>query len=138
MIVYYPALIVLGTNTLPAAKLKKILAGLEDLGTMIKYSDIICTKFLRPIDEGNFLNEAVLISTTLSKEHLENRLKSMTRLVNVDCSGSSGGSHDIDLDLVTYDGTITNKSNIIKYPFLFDFVKQLQPELLVWDQRPNL
>ena len=138
MIVYYPALIVLGTNTLPAAKLKKILAGLEDLGTMIKYSDIICTKFLRPIDEGNFLNEAVLISTTLSKEHLENRLKSMTRLVNVDCSGSSGRSHDIDLDLVTYDGTITNKSNIIKYPFLFDFVKQLQPELLVWDQRPNL
>lgn len=132
MIAYYTALIVLRTNTMPATTLKNILARLNDLGTLIKYTDIICTRFLRPIDEGDFLNEAVLISTTLSKEHLENRLKSITNLVNIDCPISHDGSHEIGLDLVTYGGKIVNKRNIIKYPFLFDYIKQLQPELLVW------
>lgn len=135
MVVYYTALIVLGTNTMPATKLIKMLGCLKDLGTMIKYSDIICTKFLRPINEGDFLNEAVLISTTLSKILLENKLRCIADLMNIDCTANNDSSHDIDLDLVTYDGTIVNKSKVIKYPFLFDFIKQLQPELLTW--RPN-
>ncbi|MGB3107776.1 2-amino-4-hydroxy-6-hydroxymethyldihydropteridine diphosphokinase [Sphingobacterium siyangense] len=128
MVVYYTALIVLGTNTMPATKLIKMLGCLKALGAMIKYSDIICTKFLRPIDEGDFLNEAVLISTTLSKILLENKLRCIADFMNID------SSHDIDLDLVTYDGAIVNKGKVIKYPFLFDFIKQLQPELLTWRQ----
>ena len=121
MIIFYTALIALGTNSMPATKLKMMLARLKDLGTMIKYSDIICTKFLRPIDEGDFLNEAILISTALSKRLLENRLKQ----INIDYSDNNDSSYDIDLDLLTYDGAIVNKSKIIKYPFLFDFIKQL-------------
>lgn len=126
------ALILLGSNIDPEENIISALNYIQKLGTMGNQTDFIYTKPLQFETQPDFLNGALLLHTRLPLEELQRKLKQieldMGRLRNE----NKNTPRIIDLDIITFNGSIADEKDIVQLPFLYDFVKQLQPEIFKW------
>lgn len=126
------ALILLGSNIDPEENIISALNYIQKLGTMGNQTDFIYTKPLQFEAQPDFLNGALLLHTCLPLEELQRKLKQieldMGRLRNE----NKNTPRIIDLDIITFNGSIADEKDIVQLPFLYDFVKQLQPEIFKW------
>jgi len=126
------ALILLGSNIDPEENITRALKYIPKLGMVGNRTDFIYTKPLQFEAQPDFLNGALLLHTGLPLEGLHRELKQieldMGRLRN----DNKNAPRIIDLDIITFNGSIADEKDIVQLPFLYDFVKQLQPEIFKW------
>lgn len=124
------ALVSLGSNINPEENFAKALNYLTGLGTIVRRTDFIQTKPLKFTQQADFLNGAVLIHTHLSQSQLILKLKEIEALMGRVRSENKNAPRVIDLDVVTYRFQILDEKELQDLPFLRDFIKKLQPEIL--------
>lgn len=124
------ALIALGSNIQPEGNLALAIEYLQRLGKVVSRSEFVQTKAMKFEQQPDFLNGAILLYTTLSLPYLELELKQIETLMGRVRTENKNGPRIIDLDVLTFNGSITEEKDLVELPFLYDFVKQLQPESL--------
>lgn len=130
---YQLALISLGSNIQPEKNFKSALNYLTEYGIIVDRTEFIQTKPLKFTDQPDFLNGAVLIHTTLPKKILQLKLKQIEALLGRVRSENKNAPREIDLDVVTYNNTILDPEELHELPFLKDFIRELQPEIVMND-----
>ncbi len=126
------ALILLGSNIDPEKNIADALNAIQKLGRMGKQTAFIYTKPLQFETQPDFLNGALLLYTYLPLFDLQAELEQieleMGRMKDI----NKHVPRIIDLDVITFNGSIADEKDIVQLPFLYDFVKQLQPEIFKW------
>ncbi len=124
------ALIALGSNIDASINIPQAFETLTQLGSIAQRTNCIVTAAIdTPPGTEDYTNAALLLHTDLSLYDLIQQLKLIE-----DQQGrirSTIGYHpvSIDLDVTTFNGIIVDK-DLCKLPFLQDFVRELQPEVL--------
>ncbi|MGE8379199.1 MAG: 2-amino-4-hydroxy-6-hydroxymethyldihydropteridine diphosphokinase [Sphingobacterium sp.] len=126
------ALILLGSNIDPEENITIALNYIQKLGTMGNQTDFIYTKPLQFETQPDFLNGALLLHTCLPLDGLQSELKQIELDMGRLRSENKNAPRIIDLDVITFNGSIADEKDIVQLPFLYDFVKQLQPEIFKW------
>ncbi|MDF2515989.1 MAG: 2-amino-4-hydroxy-6-hydroxymethyldihydropteridine diphosphokinase [Sphingobacterium sp.] len=126
------ALILLGSNIDSEKNITKALGYIQELGKIGNQTDFIYTKPLQYEDQPDFLNGALLLLTCLSFDELYSELKQIELDMGRLKSKYKNAPRIIDLDVITFNGSIADEKDIVQLPFLYDFVKQLQPEIFKW------
>lgn len=124
------AMISMGSNIRPEENFTKALDYLTGLGTIVHQTDFIKTKPLKFTDQPDFLNGAVLMHTKLPEDVLSLKLKEIEALMGRVRSENKNAPREIDLDVLTYQHRICDKKELNDLPFLKEFIKKLQPELI--------
>lgn len=124
------AIISLGSNINPEENFEKALTHLTHLGIIINRTEFIKTKPLKFENQNDFLNGAVLIQTTLSKDVLRLKLKQIEALLGRVRSENKNAPREIDLDVLSYNRQLIDPSDLDELPFLKDFLNYLRPDLL--------
>ena len=126
------ALVLLGSNIDSEKNITKALGYIQELGKIGNQTDFIYTKPLQYEDQPDFLNGALLLQTCLSFDELYSELKQIELDMGRLRSKNKNAPRIIDLDIITFNGSIADEKDIVQLPFLYDFVKQLQPEIFKW------
>lgn len=124
------AIISLGSNIDPEQNTRLALEQLTRIGPIRQQTDLIYTEPERMKEQPAFLNGAVILDTTLPFDTLKSELKSIENRLGRKRSGPKNGPRTIDLDIIAYNGTITD-DEVYEYGFLQKFLKELKPELEV-------
>lgn len=127
---YNLAMIALGSNINAEEHFQQALTHLQNLGKIVKRTDFIITKALKFEEQNDFLNGAILLLTTKSLSDLQIELKQIEALLGRVRTENKNAPRTIDLDVTTYNGFLIDK-DLEELPFLIDFVKNLQPELIL-------
>ena len=121
------AIISLGSNIDPEMHTAKAMEKLAKTGFILQKTDLIYTEPEKFKNQNRFLNGAVQMETDLPFEELRTRLKSIENELGRDRSGPKNGPRNIDLDIIMYNGSITD-DEVYEYSFLQHFLKDLKPE----------
>jgi 2-amino-4-hydroxy-6-hydroxymethyldihydropteridine diphosphokinase len=97
----------IGSNIDPENNIRAAIRALEAFSKVIKVSELIRTAPIGIPDQPDFLNGAVKITTSLSKEELNTRLKETEDKLGRDRSLPKFGPRSIDLDIIIWNGKIT-------------------------------
>ena len=124
------AIISLGSNIDPEQNTRLALEQLTRIGPIRQQTNLIYTEPERMKEQPAFLNGAVILDTTLPFDTLKSELKSIENRLGRKRSGPKNGPRTIDLDIIAYNGTITD-DEVYEYGFLQKFLKELKPELEV-------
>ena len=124
------ALVAIGSNIEPEENFALALEYLQRLGKVVARSEFVKTKAMKFEQQPDFLNGAILLYTVLPLPYLLLELKQIEALMGRVRTENKNGPRIIDLDVLTFNGNITEEKDIVELPFLYDFVKQLQPESL--------
>src|SRR5690554_3298138 len=124
------AIISLGSNIDPEQNTRLALEQLTRIGPIRQQTDLIYTEPERMKEQPAFLNGAVILDTTLPFDTLKSELKSIENRLGRKRSGPKNGPRTINLDIIAYNGTITD-DEVYEYGFLQKFLKELKPELEV-------
>ncbi|SFC25515.1 2-amino-4-hydroxy-6-hydroxymethyldihydropteridine diphosphokinase [Kaistella jeonii] len=125
---YNTAIISLGSNINSEENFSKALVHLQQLGFIMQRSAFIKTKPLKFEEQPEFLNGAILLNTKKSLSELKMHLKQIEALLGRVRTENKNAPREIDLDVTTYNGFIIDE-DLAVFPFLIDFVQQLQPEI---------
>ncbi len=125
---YNTAIIAIGSNINSDENFAKALGHLQQFGFIMQRTSFIKTEPLKFEEQPEFLNGAVLLHTKKSKSELKMHLKQTEALLGRVRSENKNAPREIDLDVLTYNGFITDQ-DIEELPFLIDFIQQLQPEI---------
>lgn len=96
----------IGSNIDPENNIRAAIACLKSISKVIKVSELIRTAPIGIPDQPDFLNGAVKITTSLSKEELISRLKETEDILGRDRSQPKFGPRSIDLDIIIWNGEI--------------------------------
>ncbi|KIA88263.1 hypothetical protein OA86_11760 [Kaistella jeonii] len=121
-------MISLGSNINSEENFSKALVHLQQLGFIMQRSAFIKTKPLKFEEQPEFLNGAILLNTKKSLSELKMHLKQIEALLGRVRTENKNAPREIDLDVTTYNGFIIDE-DLAVFPFLIDFVQQLQPEI---------
>lgn len=124
------AIISLGSNIDPEQNTRLALEQLTRIGPIRQQTDLIYTEPERMKEQPAFLNGAVILDTTLPFDTLKSELKSIENRLGRKRSGPKNGPRTIDLDIIAYNGTITD-DEVYEYGFLQKFLKELKPGMEV-------
>lgn len=127
---YNYAVISLGSNINPDNNIQAAINKLNQIGTILKTTEIITTKPLKFKDQDDFRNGAVLLETKLYYSDLRHLLKTIETQLKRVRTENKNAPRTIDLDIVVYNNTITD-NEINEFSFLKDFVNELLPDLKV-------
>lgn len=127
---YNTAVIAMGSNIDSEENFSKSLDHLQQFGFIMQRTSFIKTEPLKFEEQPEFLNGAVLLHTKKSLSELKMHLKQTEALLGRVRTGNKNAPREIDLDVLTYNGFITDQ-DIEELPFLIDFIQQLQPEIQV-------
>ncbi|QDP84504.1 dihydroneopterin aldolase [Chryseobacterium sp. SNU WT5] len=127
---YNTAIIALGSNINSEENFNKALTLLQQIGFIMHRSAFIKTKPLKFEDQPEFLNGAVLLNTKKSLSEVKMHLKQIEALLGRVRTSNKNAPREIDLDVTTYNGFMVDKE-IREFPFLIEFVHQLQPEIQI-------
>ncbi|HRN48613.1 MAG TPA: dihydroneopterin aldolase [Niabella sp.] len=127
---YNTAIIALGSNIDPEENFKKALSLISQWGLITKRTEFITTKPLKFIEQDDFLNGAILIATKKNLSELQVELRQIEALLGRVRSANKNAPRQIDLDVTTFNGFLIDKE-IKELPFMIDFVKLLQPEIVI-------
>ena len=125
---YNTAIIALGSNINSAENFDKALVQLQQFGFIMQRSAFVKTKPLKFENQPEFLNGAILFHTKKSLSELKMQLKQIEALLGRVRTENKNAPREIDLDVTTYNGFIVDE-DIAEFPFLIEFVQQLQPEI---------
>ncbi len=115
----------IGSNFDPEENILSAINKLGEFATVIKVSELVRTTPIGIRNQPDFLNGAVKITTSLSKEELLNVLKEIENRLGRDRSIPKYGPRTIDLDIIIWNGDITDKEY-----FTRDFLRQSVNEIL--------
>lgn len=118
------AIIGIGSNINPEENISKMLVLLEDYVTIEKVSSFIKTKPIGEMNQADFTNGAVLISTELEMDALNIILKQIEDRLGRDRSIQKFGPRTIDLDIVVWNGEIADNDYYTR-----DFLQKSVDEL---------
>ncbi len=118
------AIIGMGSNINPGKNIQDALNILNRYVTVVKVSKLIKTAPLGIKKQPYFLNGAVKITTDLSQDELRQKLKKIEDELGRDRSLPRFGPRTIDLDLVVWNGQITDKDYFSR-PFLQQSVAEI-------------
>ncbi len=121
-------LIALGSNINAEENFEKALNQIQQLGFITQRTEFLKTKALKDESQPDFLNGAILIQTQKSLSELQMHLKQIEVVLGRVRSENKNAAREIDLDVTTFNGFVIDKE-FEEFPFLVDFVHQLQPEL---------
>ena len=76
------------------------------------------------------MNGAILIATKKNLSELQVELRQIEALLGRVRSANKNAPRQIDLDVTTFNGFLIDKE-IKELPFMIDFVKLLQPEIVI-------
>jgi len=127
---YNYAVISLGSNIDPEQNFPKALNRLKDIGIIVHRTDFVKTKPLKFEDQPDFLNGAVLLLTSLNHTTLQLKLKQIEAILGRVRSENKNAPREIDLDILTFNNHILDKTELEELPFLKDFVAHLRPDLV--------
>ncbi|HLU94612.1 MAG TPA: 2-amino-4-hydroxy-6-hydroxymethyldihydropteridine diphosphokinase [Membranihabitans sp.] len=122
------AIIGMGSNIEPESNIKNALESLSKVCGIRNQSKFIYTEPEKLKDQARFLNGAVVIDTPLPFEELKSYLKSLEDQMGRQRSGPQNGPRNIDLDIILYNGSITDEE-VYEYSFLQQFLRELRPDL---------
>lgn len=125
---YNTAIIALGSNINSEENFNKALKHLQEVGFLMQRTEFIKTEPLKFEEQPEFLNGAILLHTKKSLSELKMHLKQIEALLGRVRTENKNAPRKIDLDVTTYNGFIVDQ-DLIEFPFLIDFVQQLQPEI---------
>lgn len=114
----------IGSNINPENNIHKSLALLEQHVEIIAISTWVRTAPIGITNQNDFINGAVRVRTTLSRDHLFNYLKKIEDKLGRDRTLPKFGPRTIDLDIVVW-----NKIIIDKDYYTRDFMKNAVNEL---------
>jgi 2-amino-4-hydroxy-6-hydroxymethyldihydropteridine diphosphokinase len=118
------AIIGVGSNIHPEQNIREALRILGEIITVVKCSEMVRTAPIGLIDQPDFINGAVKVCTGLEKEALLQVLKKTEDRLGRDRTVSKYGPRTIDLDLVVWNGEITDPDYYSR-SFLQQSVKEL-------------
>ena len=118
------AIIGVGSNIHPELNIREAIRILGEIITVVKCSEMVRTAPIGLIDQPDFINGAVKILTSLEKEVLLQVLKKTEDRLGRDRAVSKYGPRTIDLDLVVWNGEITDPDYYSR-PFLQRSVEEL-------------
>lgn len=118
-------IISIGSNIHPEANINEALKLLGASTDIIKTSSFIVTKPVGMINQPDFTNGAVKVSTSLSLESLTTLLKGIEAQLKRDRSQPKFGPRTIDLDIVAWNGTIVDEDYHSR-----DFLRKTVDELI--------
>lgn len=124
------AIISLGSNIDPETHTRRALEQVALIGPILKQTDLIYTEPEKDKDQDPFLNGALILETRLPFEELRSVLKNIEDGLGRDRSGPKNGPRTIDLDIIAFNGTITD-DEVYEYAFLQEFLRELKPEIEV-------
>lgn len=125
---YNTAVIAMGSNINSEDNFSKALGHLQEFGFIMQRTAFIKTEPMKFEDQPEFLNGAVLLHTKKNLSELKMHLKQIEALLGRVRTENKNAAREIDLDVTTYNGFIID-DDLTEFPFLVDFVQQLQPEL---------
>lgn len=110
-----------------AATVRKAIAALDAVGTVVRASSLFRTKPWGVLDQPDFVNAAVLLETKLEPRALLAALKSLERELGRE-PGTRYGPRAIDLDILAYDDLVVNEPDlVIPHPHLYERAFVLVP-----------
>jgi 2-amino-4-hydroxy-6-hydroxymethyldihydropteridine diphosphokinase len=118
------AIIGLGSNINPEQNILDAIRILGELMTVLKCSEMVRTAPIGLIDQPDFINGAVKVSTGLSREELQKLLKKTEDRLGRDRNGPKYGPRTIDLDLIIWNNEIIDSDYYFR-PFLQQSVKEV-------------
>lgn len=124
------AVISLGSNIDPEMNTARALERLAETGSILQKTNLIYTEPEKIKDQDQFLNGAVLLETDLPFEELRARLKAIENDLGRDRSGPKNGPRNIDLDIILFNGTVTD-DEVYEYGFLQRFLKELKSGVVI-------
>jgi 2-amino-4-hydroxy-6-hydroxymethyldihydropteridine diphosphokinase len=119
------AIIGIGSNLNADKNIAQMLDILGSHVQIVKISTFLKTKPIGIIDQPDFTNGAVKISTTLNRTTLEVLLKSIEDQMGRDRSAPKFGPRNIDLDLAVWNGEIVDNDYYTR-----DFLKKSVEEII--------
>ncbi|MGA9212858.1 2-amino-4-hydroxy-6-hydroxymethyldihydropteridine diphosphokinase [Kaistella sp.] len=129
---YNTAIIALGSNINSEENFTKSLTYLQQFGFIMQRTAFVKTKPLKFENQPEFLNGAVLFHTQKNLSELKMHLKQIEALLGRVRTENKNAPREIDLDITTYNGFVIDK-DVEEFPFLIDFLQQLQPEIQLSD-----
>lgn len=126
----HKAVIGLGSNIDPE---RNIDAAVDRITRDHKIIATASRQYTAPIgftDQADFLNTAVYIATTMTRDELVVYLKSLENELGRIRTGNKFGPRTIDLDIVVWDGSVVD-GDVTKRDFLKQQVHELLPDLPV-------
>ncbi len=97
-----------GSNIDPEKHIRMALELLSEIGQVEKVSQWVKTAPVGISDQPDFINGAVKITTSLEREALARYLKKLEERLGRDRSAPKFGPRTIDLDIVVWNGQITD------------------------------
>ncbi len=120
--------IALGSNINPEENFQKALNKIQHLGFIVQRTEFLKTKALKDETQPEFLNGAILFQTQKNLIDLKMHLKQIEAILGRVRTENKNAAREIDLDVTTFNGFIIDEE-FGEFPFLVDFVRQLQPEI---------
>ena len=120
--------IALGSNINPEENFEKALNQIQQLGFIVQRTEFLKTKALKDETQPEFLNGAILFQTQKNLIDLKMHLKQIEAILGRVRTENKNAAREIDLDVTTFNGFIIDEE-FGEFPFLVDFVRQLQPEI---------
>lgn len=120
--------IALGSNINPEENFEKALRQIQQLGFIVQRTEFLKTKALKDEMQPDFLNGAILFQTQKNLLELKMHLKQIEAILGRVRTENKNAAREIDLDVTFFNGFIIDEA-FKEFPFLEDFVRQLQPEI---------
>lgn len=120
--------IALGSNINPEENFEKALRQIQQLGFIVQRTEFLKTKALKDETQPEFLNGAILFQTQKNLLELKMHLKQIEAILGRVRTENKNAAREIDLDVTVFNGFIIDE-DFKEFPFLEDFVRQLQPEI---------
>lgn len=117
----------LGSNINPELNIMRAKQEIDKICKVFKESHLTNTQPLLYIDQPDFLNGALLVKTELDFVTLKQKLKGIEIKLGRTKGTNRNGPRIIDLDILIYDGTITDH-DIFERDFLKESVLELLPD----------
>jgi len=118
----------LGSNIDPEVNIRTALQRIPELAEIRSQTDILRTEPVGAPGQPWFMNCAVLLTTELSLEELEIRLRDIEGSMGRPCEGDRSGPRTIDLDVLVWNGTVVDE-DVYSRSFLCNEVRVLCPDL---------
>lgn len=122
------AAIAFGSNIDPSENIQKTKKYILDCAVILGESRVTQTKPIGVKDQPDFLNGSWLITTDLSQEALNQRLKKIENVLGRDRSAEKFGPRTIDLDIIVWNNAIVDP-DVYTRDFLKAEISELLPDL---------
>ena len=122
------AVIGLGSNIHAKENIQKAKEALARENKILTESRFITTKPVGILDQADFLNGAVLISTSMTAQELKSRLKKIEKGLGKENGRKQFGPRTIDLDILVWNSKVVNP-DFFEREFIRRSVLELLPDL---------